>query len=340
MLTPLRFERCQIKVDIPTPSVQSATLLCQSPGRVYSASMALSAAAAQVWARLLSPLLAARSTRPQPLSDKWRQGHSETRTAPPTYPMSTCPRGGNHHLRSLEESHVRHGHRLRILDGIVGKNDDHSWDRLFRFSSRCLRVPRRGGHRRSLATEVNLLLREECDQPPLSSTLTTQPRSRPKRNHLETLASRVSIKLEGDYKGAVRHACSDDPILDLNEETLSALRSKHLPPHPNSCNPPPPEESITCVLVSEKDVAESICTFPNGLAGGPDGLHPQHLKDLTSPSAEGAGVRLIQSITAFINHLSQGGTPLSVRHVFFGAIMIPLGKKDTGVRPIAVGNTL
>ena len=96
------------------------------------------------------------------------------------------------------------------------------------------------------------LLREECDPPALSSILTTQPRSRPKHNHLETLASRVSIKLEeGDYKRAVHYACSDDPILDLNEETLSALRSKHPLPHPNSCNPPPPEESITGTLVMQ-----------------------------------------------------------------------------------------
>ena len=87
-------------------------------------------------------------------------------------------------------------------------------------------------------------------------------------------------------------------------------------------------------------MAESIRSFPNGSAGGPDSLRPQHLKDLTSPSAEGAGVRLIQSLTAFINLVLQGETPLSVRHVFFGAILIPLGKKDTGVRPIAVGNTL
>ena len=69
-------------------------------------------------------------------------------------------------------------------------------------------------------------------------------------------------------------------------------------------------------------------------------LHPQHLKDLASPSAEGAGVRLLRCLTTFVNLVLQGGTPLSARHVFIGAILIPLGKKDVGVRPIAVGNTL
>ena len=43
-----------------------------------------------------------------------------------------------------------------ILDGVVRCHDNRSWERLFRFGSRCLCVPSRrgGGHRRSLATEV------------------------------------------------------------------------------------------------------------------------------------------------------------------------------------------
>ena len=166
------------------------------------------------------------------------------------------------------------------------------------------------GHRRSLATGVNQLLKGDCDPPPLSPSLTTQPRPGPKRDHLESLASRVSIKLEeGDYRGAIRLACSDDPILDLNEATLSDLRSKHPPPHPDSCNPPPPQEDSACVVVSEKGVAKSIDSFPNGSAGRPDGLRPQHLKDLTSPSAEGAGVRLLRCLTAFVNLVLQVERP-------------------------------
>ena len=120
----------------------------------------------------------------------------------------------------------------------------------------------------------------------------------------------MSIKLEeGDYKGAVRLACSDDSILDLNDKTVSALRSKHPPPHPDSSNPSPPVEGTPCVTVTEKDVAETIRSFPNGSAGGPDSLRPQHLKDLTGPSAEGArgGVRLLQSMTAFVILVLQGG---------------------------------
>ena len=127
-----------------------------------------------------------------------------------------------------------------ILDGIVKGNDDGSWDRLFRFCSRCLRVPKRGGHRRSLAGEVNQLISEEADPP--SPTRPGKQGSRPAHYPLNSLAARVSCKLEGDFRGAVRLICSEDSIAELDEVTLAALRSKHPPPHPNSCIPPVPEE--------------------------------------------------------------------------------------------------
>ena len=57
-----------------------------------------------------------------------------------------------------------------ILDKVTTRNDINSWDCLFRFPSRCLRDPKREGHRQSLASEVNQQLREETEpipsQPP------------------------------------------------------------------------------------------------------------------------------------------------------------------------------
>lgn len=73
--------------------------------------------------------------------------------------------------------------------------------------------------------------------------------------------------------------------MELDEVTLAALQSKHPPPHPNSCIPPPPEH-VPTIQVSEKEIARAISTFSNGSSDGPDGLRPQHLKDLISISAE------------------------------------------------------
>ena len=226
-----------------------------------------------------------------------------------------------------------------ILAAVVEKNDDASWDRLFRFCSRCLRNPGRGGHRRSLATEVNKLLREEAD--PLPSHSSSRSHTKRARDPLKSLAIRVTTKLEeGDFKGAIRLACSEESIADQNEETLAALRSKHPQAHPSTHIPTLSEGLPSPPWVSEDDVIRAICSFPSGSAGGPDGLRPQHLKDLTGSSAEKGGRDLRQALTSFVNLVLQGRTPSSVRPFFFGATLVALRKKEGGIRPIAVGNTL
>ena len=227
-----------------------------------------------------------------------------------------------------------------ILDGICTRNDSKAWDRLFCFPSRCLRAPKRGGHRRSLASEVNRQLREEVDDPtpPIPSS---RGCPKPRTDPLNALATRVATKLEeGDYKGAVRLACSEESIADLNEETWAALKAKHPPPHPSTMIPPPPKESTSSSLISEEEVVQAIRSFPNDSAGGPEGLRPQHLKDLVSATAEKPGKELLSALTSFINLVVSGKTPHETRSTFFGASLIALRKKGGGVRPIAVGQTL
>ena len=188
---------------------------------------------------------------------------------------------------------------------------------------------------------VNQQLKDEADPtPPLH--LPSRGHSKSSHNPHNSLATRVAAKLkDGDYKGAVRLACSEDSIATFDEETLAALRSKHPPPHPLSqIPPPPPEDSTPSTTISVEAVAKAILSFPNGSAGGPDGLSPQHLKDLISASAEKGGRDLLWALTSFVNLVLSGKTPPPVRPTFFGASLIALRKKDGGIRPIAVGHTL
>ena len=230
-----------------------------------------------------------------------------------------------------------------ILDACVEKNDHTVWDRLLRFSSRCLRAPRRGGKRRSLASAINKQLNEEVDDPSITSAATASHRrvgKSPSQDPTKYLATRVSLKLEeGDFRGAVRLACSDDSLADMTETTYTALQQKHPAPHPQSSIPQPPER-LSFPPVTEGEIAQAIKSFPNGSAGGPDGLRPQHLKDLI---ATGAGVgceALLCALVPFIELVLSGNTPVSIRSFFFGANLIALQKKDGGIRPIAVGCTL
>ena len=66
----------------------------------------------------------------------------------------------------------------------------------------------------------------------------------------------------------------------------------------------------------------------------------QHLLDLTSASAEQGGKDLLQALNEFANLVLGGHVPQFVQPIFFGANLIPLRKKEGGVCPIAVGQTL
>ena len=103
-----------------------------------------------------------------------------------------------------------------ILQDVISLNNAPSWNRLYRFATRCLRTPKRGGHRRSLATQLNRTIRDEAD-PEISA-----PHSQRKpsiRDPLQSLAARVASKLEeGDFRGAIRLASSEDTIAEVNDK--------------------------------------------------------------------------------------------------------------------------
>ena len=227
-----------------------------------------------------------------------------------------------------------------ILADIVQQNSLHAWERLFRFPTRCLRVPKKGFQGKSLSKAVKQQLAEEQD-PVIewrqSSRKTNQPAISEEKK-LETLSKRVSEKLEeGDFKGAVRIASSEDRLAAYSKETLDALLSKHPAPPPDSIIPPPP--SPETMVVYEADVIRAVKSFPNGSAGGPDRLRPQHLKDMLQCS-RGEGSPFVSTLAAFCSLVLGGGVPEAVRPFFFGASLVALEKKSGGVRPIAVGCTL
>ena len=120
---------------------------------------------------------------------------------------------------------------------------------------------------------------------------------------------------------------SEESLAPPDDATFAAILDKHPPLHPNSAIPPLQEDLLPHpISVTAKDVVKVIRSFPNGSAGGPDGLKPQHLKDMICPSVNTSG---------FLPALSR-----FVQLVFFGANLTALQKQSGGVRSIAVGCTL
>ena len=77
-----------------------------------------------------------------------------------------------------------------------------------------------------------------------------------------------------------------------------------------------------------------------GSASGPSGVRPQHLKDWISRVASEAGNKALTAITSLVNIILAGLVPSETAPVLSSANLFELKKKDGGVRPIAIGETL
>ena len=179
---------------------------------------------------------------------------------------------------------------------------------------------------------------EDCTTSSRHRTVSKQPRevplacSHPSQNIRRT---RAFIE-EGRYRNASK-ALSSLGLAPFSSESLCTLRDKHpRAPHPTlPIGPLPKVPSFTA-----EEVKARVLSFPNGSAPGPSKLRSSHLIDAIScPSPEIANAALLSlsavTNTIFAGHVSEAALPYLTSASLFGA-----NKKDGGVRPIAVGETL
>ena len=226
-----------------------------------------------------------------------------------------------------------------IRDVLQHPTSSASWSKLLGFPAACLARPhrtRKSGSQ-NLTTQIVTQVRqyelgEEMDS---ELPIFQPPRpEKPSKTYDETLAKMAAAKLEdGDVKGAVRLLCSDDMLAVPDDVTYDALCDLH-PPAPADRRPAPSTDTPP-LQVSPSVVRVAIRSFPSGSAAGPDGLRPQHLKDLLIGAADDSP--LLVAITDLTNLMLEGKTPPSVRGALFGANLLALLKKTGGIRPIAVG---
>lgn len=242
-----------------------------------------------------------------------------------------------------------------ICDVVSNPDDPSVWMRLLCLPRLCLRKPERGGHGRRIT--LASIVKQQCSSfldckdvmslclpqasPPPNTTSTRRQRDNSTllQRANEKLCSIVSEKLdEGDIRGAVRIACSSDVIAPFDSASFNKLKVKH-PPQPCDRREFPPCVSAA-LRVLQQDVRTAVNSFSLGSAGGASGLRPQHLKDALSRRTGDAGSRLLIRLTDLVNIILSGSVPELVLPVLAGASLTAFNKKDGGIRPIAVGDTL
>jgi hypothetical protein len=233
-----------------------------------------------------------------------------------------------------------------LLENICSNPEDLTqWLKLFIFQFQCLAKPQRGG-KGSLATII--LKRLECFiQNPFHRQEKTEQchktgNSKNERSQ-EKIKSMVCEKIDdGDIKGAIRTLISTDSIAPNNEETLNTLLNKHPKKPSNRTFQDFLSSENKTIKLTNENIIKALQSFPTGSSGGLDGLRPDHLKEMfLSATDERTKNLLVNSLTKFCNFIINGKNfPATVKPVFFGARLIALLKKDGGIRPIAVGNSL
>ena len=139
----------------------------------------------------------------------------------------------------------------------------------------------------------------------------------------------------GKFKDAIKLICSDDKPAIHNVETLEALRKIHATSAADQKHPKPPH--MNSLLVTRATMSQVTKSFPPGSIGGPDGLTPHHIKDMTCDETNSL---LIEVITDFVNLILYGISDQLINNIFYGGRLIAHQRKSGGIRPIAIGYTL
>ena len=232
-----------------------------------------------------------------------------------------------------------------LISGALEQQTTHAWNRLMSFSYWGLRRPENDeteATHRSLTSKVKKQISTYMESGELPSLPLNDRIHRVYTDKDDHLKKRVAAKFaDGDIRGAVRTISSMDGVAPHNSNTLEKLRAKH-PNAPDDIKLPesPDDNLVGPMIATPEQIKKAIISFRPGSAAGPDGLRPDHLKTLISKTTAEAGVRLIKCLTDMTNLILAGGVPEEVTSIFFGATLCALTKKDGGLRPVAVGNTI
>ena len=223
---------------------------------------------------------------------------------------------------------------------VCAQNTEESWRKLLAFASVVLQMPPSKQHGVSWPTIIRRNIAAYKAGAGFEYSLGPRKPLRGTQSSDEVAAKRSSRKLaEGDVTGAVQALLSIDSFAPRCADSVRQMTDRHPAEPADIAYPACPSEARPSQTSSDM-VDVGIRSFPNSSSAGPDGLRPRHLKDLTASELGESASRLREALARFVDLLSAGEVPGSIRSVIFGATLLALRKKDGTYRPIACSLTL
>lgn len=178
-------------------------------------------------------------------------------------------------------------------------------------------------------------------QPTHTRQFSAQAESELPRRTVEVIRGLVE---EGALAKAAKHLISRGAADTRDPDIAAKLRDLHptAPPVIRGSGSLLPEWLDSPISLEPDEYAQiamqAVTSFPPGSAAGPTGLRPCHLKDcLRRP---GACAVLRCGLGSFVEAAANGKLPQVMSEWICASNLIAINKKDGGIRPIAVGDTL
>ena len=123
-------------------------------------------------------------------------------------------------------------------------------------------------------------------------------------------------------------------VHECTSSTLAALQNLN-PAGPEQL---PTPETSTEIFITTESIEKSIRSFPTGGAPGPFGFRPSHAHNLINAVSGETKERLLENLAIFTRTALSGQLSGSLSCYVASARLIPLKKKNDGIRPICVGS--
>ena len=217
-------------------------------------------------------------------------------------------------------------------------------------SKALLAQPTRGGRTRREALlrtfRDRILLWERGEIDTLWEQLKLQNRRLSEKPHLFKSEvkelNRVAHLVDAGYLSKAARQLLSHGIHERTPETLEKVRQLF----PQPANPHPLRGPITAssLSITPDQLLKVIDKTPQGLAPGPSGLRAEHLQALLPAKSKRRPTDptnpALQALTDFVNYGLAGLFPSEIQGPLCAGLLVPLKKKDGGIRPVVVGDTL